>query len=60
MKKKLLDILACPACKGDLKLTVSEEKGDEIITGFLECEKCQVKYPITDKVPNLLPQKPCP
>jgi len=28
MRKKLLDILACPICKGDLKLEVFEEEGD--------------------------------
>jgi uncharacterized protein YbaR (Trm112 family) len=58
MKKKLMDILACPVCKGEVKLTVEAEKGDEIITGSLYCAKCQVTYPITDSIPNLLPQKP--
>jgi uncharacterized protein len=59
MKKKMMDILACPTCKGGLKLTAVEEKGDEVITGSLYCAKCQVTYPITGAIPNLLPQKPC-
>jgi uncharacterized protein YbaR (Trm112 family) len=54
MKKELMDILACPVCKGELKLTVTEEK-EEIITGSLHCPKCGVDYPITNSIPNLLP-----
>jgi uncharacterized protein YbaR (Trm112 family) len=55
MKKKLMDILACPVCKGQLKLKIDEEKGDEIITGSLFCAKCNVTYPIKDSIPHLLP-----
>ncbi len=55
-----MDILACPVCKGDLKLQIQEEKGEDVITGTLYCTKCKVKYPITASIPNLLPQKPCP
>ena len=55
MKKKLLDILVCPVCKGELKLTVDNEKGDEILTGSLYCGKCRVIYPIVDGIPHLLP-----
>ena len=55
VKKKLMDILACPVCKGKLELTVTTEKADEIVSGSLYCAKCKVKYPITDTIPNLLP-----
>jgi uncharacterized protein YbaR (Trm112 family) len=55
MKKELMDILACPVCKGPLKLKVTEEKDDEVITGSLYCKKCNHDYPITDTIPNLLP-----
>ncbi len=55
MKKDLMDILACPVCKGDLELTVDEEEGDEVVTGSLYCQKCDYRYPITDSIPNLLP-----
>ena len=54
MKKELMEILACPLCKGELELTVEEEK-EEVITGSLYCPKCQVHYPITNSIPNLLP-----
>jgi len=55
MKKELMDILACPMCKGELGLSVEEEKEQEIITGSLYCSKCDVRYPIVDSIPNLLP-----
>ncbi len=55
MKKELLDILACPICKGDLELEIEKENEKEIITGFLRCRKCDIKYPIEDTIPNLLP-----
>jgi len=40
----LLEILACPACKGDVVL----EK-DKIV-----CAQCGLKYPIKDGVPVML------
>jgi uncharacterized protein YbaR (Trm112 family) len=55
MKKDLMDILVCPVCKGELELTVGEENETEVITGSLYCPKCQVRYPIVDSIPNLLP-----
>lgn len=42
--KELLDILACPACKGPIEL-----KGDRII-----CNKCRKAYPIKDDIPVML------
>jgi uncharacterized protein YbaR (Trm112 family) len=55
MKRELMKILVCPVCKGELKLTVDEENEKEIVTGSLYCPKCNVTYPITDTIPNLLP-----
>ena len=55
MKPTLMDILACPVCKGSLKLDVIEEKDGDIVTGSLSCQKCNHSYPITDSIPNLLP-----
>jgi len=55
MRRKLLDILACPICKGDLKLEVFEESEGEIISGKLICTKCGTEYPIEDGIPNMLP-----
>jgi uncharacterized protein YbaR (Trm112 family) len=55
MKRELVDILACPVCKGKLELNVEAEEEGEIITGSLRCPKCDVRYPIVDAIPNLLP-----
>jgi len=43
LSKELLDILACPKCKGDLVLT---EKKDG-----LACGKCLLTYPVKDDIP---------
>jgi uncharacterized protein YbaR (Trm112 family) len=55
MRKDLIEILACPVCKSHLELTVEEEMEDEVIKGYLTCEKCNERYPIEDRIPNLLP-----
>ena len=55
MKKELMEILACPVCKGGLELTVETEEDDEVKTGSLHCAKCNETYPIEDSIPNLLP-----
>lgn len=55
MKRELMDILACPLCKGELSLTVTKEDGNEIVEGSLQCKSCEETYPIEDTIPNLLP-----
>ena len=55
MKKALMEILACPLCKGDLDLDIEEENEREIVTGSLYCARCEQRYPIVDTIPNLLP-----
>ncbi len=42
--KELLEILACPACKGDVRL---EDKK-------IVCVKCKRKYPIKNGIPIML------
>ena len=46
LSQDLLDILACPKCKGDLRLT---EKADGLI-----CQACKLRYPIKDNIPIML------
>jgi hypothetical protein len=46
ISKELLEILACPKCKGDIRLT---EKGDGLI-----CDACKLVYPIKDDIPVML------
>jgi uncharacterized protein YbaR (Trm112 family) len=46
LSRELLEILACPKCKGDIKLTENEDG--------LICEKCKLLYPIRDGIPVML------
>jgi uncharacterized protein YbaR (Trm112 family) len=46
ISKELLEILACPKCKGDLFLNLS---GDGLI-----CKACRLLYPIKDDIPVML------
>lgn len=55
MKKELMEILACPVCKGELELRVEAEENDEVVKGALFCAACDETYPIEDSIPNLLP-----
>jgi uncharacterized protein YbaR (Trm112 family) len=55
MKRKLMDILACPIDKFyPLQLQVFEEK-EEINSGMIMCPKCNRWYPIIDEIPHMLP-----
>ena len=51
-----MNILVCPVCKGKLTLTIDKENEKEIESGSLICVKCNVRYPIVDTLPKLLPQ----
>lgn len=56
MKRTLLDILRCPACRSDLACTiVSSDPTGEIITGELCCGSCKQRYPIVRGVPRFVP-----
>ena len=50
-----MEILACPVCKGELRLDIEAEAGDEVVTGSLFCAACDETYPIEDTIPNLIP-----
>ena len=57
MKKRLMDILACPIDKHHpLELHVFEEK-EEIIEGLITCPKCQRWFPIREEIPEMLPDE---
>lgn len=58
MKKDLMDILACPQCKGKLKLTPDVEADDDVIEGNLTCVHCSIVYPIVGSVPNFVLEDP--
>lgn len=45
--KEILEILACPKCKGPIKYNKKENK--------LICEKCRLKFPILKgDIPDML------
>lgn len=44
MEKDLLDILACPKCKGDITQK----------NMFLLCKSCKLAYPVIEGVPDML------
>lgn len=60
MRRDLMDILACPVCKGRLDLTATQEAAGEVETGTLRCEGCAHDYPIAGGIPHLLPPEPVP
>jgi hypothetical protein len=47
LSPELLKILACPMCKGDVKL-----KRESLV-----CVKCKRVYPIVDGIPHMLPDE---
>ena len=55
MRQELMDLLACPLCHGELQLQVLSAEGEEILTGTLRCAACDVRYPIDEGIPDLLP-----
>ena len=55
MKRRLLDWLICPACRGALALTRAVPHAGDVVEGELRCGSCGVTYPIARGVPRLLP-----
>ncbi len=49
MDKKLLDILACPVCKGPL---IHQQKNQELI-----CKADRLAFPIRDDIPVMLEEE---
>lgn len=50
ISQELLDILACPKCKGELEYKPSDDgKNGELI-----CNECRLRYLIVDEIPNLI------
>ena len=52
MKKELLDILACPKCKGKVELNEEENA--------LLCHACQLVYAIRDGIPVMIIEEATP
>jgi SAM-dependent methyltransferase len=56
MKPAALDVIVCPACKGELALQISNVDGAEITGGRLTCHPCGQSFPITKGVPRFVPR----
>ena len=53
MKERLLDLLACPTCGGDISLAyASKYEEKEIIEAVLTCAKCTREYRVIRGVPR--------
>jgi len=52
ISSELLKILACPKCKGKIKLTEQEDG--------LVCERCRLLYPVKDGIPVMLVNEATP
>jgi uncharacterized protein len=52
LSQELLEILACPKCKSDVKLT---DKQDGLV-----CSTCKLMYPIKDDIPVMLIEEAIP
>ncbi|WP_149425764.1 Trm112 family protein [Oryzomicrobium terrae] len=49
MDARLLDILVCPVCKGNLEYQKTKQE--------LVCKPCKLAYPIRDDIPVMLEEE---
>lgn len=52
MRRRLLKLLACPDCRGD----ITGDFEEELVEGELQCCDCGRTFPVTSGVPALLPE----
>ena len=52
LNRDLIDILACPKCKGPLKLREDESA--------FECGACKLVYMVVDDIPNFIVEEALP
>ena len=46
LDSKLLEILACPNCRGEVDYKEAEQ--------IIECRQCHYRYPVRDDIPVML------
>lgn len=55
MRLKLLEVLGCPKCYGELSCATEEVDADgDIITGHLQCDACREEFPIVAGIPRFV------
>ncbi|MBP6820715.1 MAG: methyltransferase domain-containing protein, partial [Acidobacteria bacterium] len=52
MKETLIQYLACPACAGNLSLSLAETDNGEIISGALRCSGCNKSFVVSNGIPR--------
>lgn len=52
LNKALIDILACPKCKGALHLAADESE--------FQCQACKLAYPVIEGIPNFIVEEAKP
>jgi uncharacterized protein YbaR (Trm112 family) len=52
LNKELIEILACPKCKGALTLRADESA--------FECARCRLAYAVVDDIPNFIVEEAKP
>ena len=50
MRKDLMDILVCPACKGQLTLTIENETNNDVETGTMPVSYTHLTLPTNREV----------
>jgi SAM-dependent methyltransferase len=56
MRERLLELIACPVCRGTLTLSGGRMSGGVIDEGRLICDGCGAGYPVTRGIPRLVPR----
>ncbi|MDR1242488.1 MAG: hypothetical protein LBM00_06885 [Deltaproteobacteria bacterium] len=54
---ELLQILACPVCRGDLEALRAEGAAEGADPCGLACTACSVVYPVRDGIPVMLKEE---
>jgi SAM-dependent methyltransferase len=58
MRPKLLSVLACPKCHGDLDCRADEAAADgDIVAGELTCRACRASFPVEAGIPRFVPRE---
>jgi uncharacterized protein YbaR (Trm112 family) len=59
MKSLLIDLLICPDClpqEKRLDCDIMEKRGEDILSGSLQCNQCGSHFPIQEGIASLLPR----
>ena len=56
MKPRLMEIIVCPECLGNLRVEILEkDRYGHVASGLLLCDSCRLIYPVYEGVPRLFP-----